>query len=151
MDTDPSFREFVPVDYDESWQNLLENCFKDLQRYPSTAKVFHRKPAEKGGFILLGVKNDGTFMEGFTIDNSKRSALRDSVDNIEPQVDCDIYPLTVSGREIWVMDVKEGKDKPYFCSGAVHVRRGAAPGTRSSFGCSPGCTLSRALAPASLA
>lgn len=46
MDTDPSFREFVPVDYDESWQNLLENCFKDLQRYPSTAKVFHRKPAE---------------------------------------------------------------------------------------------------------
>lgn len=46
MDTDPSFREFVPVDYDESWQNLLENCFKDLQRYPSTDKVFHRKPAE---------------------------------------------------------------------------------------------------------
>ena len=46
MDTDPSFREFVPVDYDESWQSLLENCFKDLQRYPSTAKVFHRKPAE---------------------------------------------------------------------------------------------------------
>ncbi len=79
----------------------------------------------QGGFILLGVNNDGTFMEGFTIDNSKRSALRDSVDNIEPQVDCDIYPLTVSGREIWVMDVKEGKDKPYFCSGAVHVRRGA--------------------------
>ena len=78
-----------------------------------------------GGCILLGVKNDGTFTEGFTINNSKRSALRDSVDQIEPQVDCDIYPLSVSGHEIWVMEVKEGEDKPYFCSGAVHIRRGA--------------------------
>lgn len=30
MNVEPSLREFVPVDYDESWQNLLENCFKDL-------------------------------------------------------------------------------------------------------------------------
>lgn len=33
-----------------------------------------------GGYILLGVDNDGKFTEGFTIGNSKRSALRDSVD-----------------------------------------------------------------------
>lgn len=79
----------------------------------------------QGGYILLGVNDDGTFVEGFTIDNSKRSALRNSVDNIEPQVECDIYSLTVSGHEIWVMEVKEGEDKPYFCSGVVHVRCGA--------------------------
>ena len=78
-----------------------------------------------GGYILLGVDNDGKFTEGFTIGNSKRSALRDSVDQIEPQVDCDIYSLNVYGHEIWVMEVKEGEDKPYFCSGAVHIRRGA--------------------------
>ena len=78
-----------------------------------------------GGYILLGVDNNGKFTEGFTIGNSKRSALRDSVDQIEPQVDCDIYPLNVTGHEIWVMEVKEGEDKPYFCSGAVHIRRGA--------------------------
>ena len=78
-----------------------------------------------GGFIFIGVENNNTFTEGFTINNSKRSALRDSVDQIEPQVECEIYPLTVSGHEIWVMEVKEGEDKPYFCSGAVHVRRGA--------------------------
>ena len=78
-----------------------------------------------GGYIILGVDNDGKFTEDFTINNSKRSALRDSVDQIEPQVDCDIYPLNVTGHEIWVMEVKEGEDKPYFCSGAVHIRRGA--------------------------
>lgn len=78
-----------------------------------------------GGYILLGVDNNGRFTEGFTIGNNKRSALRDSVDQIEPQVDCEIYPLNVTGHEIWVMEVKEGEDKPYFCSGAVHIRRGA--------------------------
>lgn len=78
-----------------------------------------------GGYILLGVDNDGKFTEDFTINNSKRSALRDSVDQIEPQVDCDIYSLNLSGHEIWIMEVKEGEDKPYFCSGAVHIRRGA--------------------------
>ena len=78
-----------------------------------------------GGYIIIGVDNNGQFTEGFTINNSKRSALRDSVDQIEPQVECDIYPLTVSGHEVWIMEVKEGEDKPYFCSGAVHIRRGA--------------------------
>jgi len=67
-----------------------------------------------GGYIILGVDNDGKFTEDFTINNSKRSALRDSVDQIEPQVDCDIYSLNVSGHEIWIMEVKEGEDKPYF-------------------------------------
>ena len=37
-----------------------------------------------GGYIILGVDNDGKFTEDFTINNSKRSALRDSVDQIEP-------------------------------------------------------------------
>lgn len=69
-----------------------------------------------GGYIIIGVDNTGQFTEGFTINNSKRSALRDSVDQIEPQVECDIYPLIVSGHEIWIMEVKEGEDKPYFCS-----------------------------------
>lgn len=67
-------------------------------------------------YIIIGVDNTGQFTEGFTINNSKRSALRDSVDQIEPQVECDIYPLIVSGHEIWIMEVKEGEDKPYFCS-----------------------------------
>lgn len=30
MNLDPDQREFVPVGYDESWQKLLEECFKDL-------------------------------------------------------------------------------------------------------------------------
>ena len=35
-----------------------------------------------GGYILLGVDNDGKFTEGFTINNSKRSALRDRLTSL---------------------------------------------------------------------
>ena len=49
-----------------------------------------------GGYIIIGVDNNGQFTEGFTINNSKRSALRDSVDQIEPQVECETHRL-VSG------------------------------------------------------
>ena len=35
MDLDPDQGEFVPVGYDESWQRLLEECFKDLLSFPS--------------------------------------------------------------------------------------------------------------------
>ena len=35
MDLDPDQGEFVPVGYAESWQKLLEECFKDLLSFPS--------------------------------------------------------------------------------------------------------------------
>lgn len=78
-----------------------------------------------GGFILIGITDRNTFTQGFVIDNAKRSAIQNSLESIEPEIECDIYPLTVEGHSIWVIEVPEGFDKPYFVSGAVYVRRGA--------------------------
>lgn len=37
-----------------------------------------------GGFVLIGVNNKNGFVEGFAIDNTKRSAIQDSLDAIQP-------------------------------------------------------------------
>ena len=79
----------------------------------------------EGGFLFLGVTNKNTFTEGFSIDNSKRSSIQDSLDAIQPELESQFYPLTVSGHSIWVIEVPEGDEKPYFASGSVYVRRGA--------------------------
>lgn len=78
-----------------------------------------------GGYIFIGITNDGQFVKNFTINNSKRSAIQNSLDEIVPEVDCNFYPMTVLNHEIWVLEVAEGTNKPYFTSGSVYVRRGA--------------------------
>ncbi|MBQ8069459.1 MAG: putative DNA binding domain-containing protein [Bacteroidales bacterium] len=78
-----------------------------------------------GGYVLIGVNNKSGFVKGFTIDNTKRSSIQDSLDAIQPAVDCGFYPLTVQGHDIWVIEVQEGDNKPYVASGSIYVRRGA--------------------------
>ena len=78
-----------------------------------------------GGYIFIGVNNKSDFVKGFTIDNTKRSSIQDSLDAIQPAVYSELYPLTVKGREIWVIEVQEGDQKPYVASGSIFVRRGA--------------------------
>ena len=78
-----------------------------------------------GGYVLIGVNNKSEFVEGFTIDNTKRSSIQDSLDAIQPAVSCELYPLSVQGHAIWVIEVQEGDNKPYVASGSIFVRRGA--------------------------
>ena len=78
-----------------------------------------------GGFVFIGVNNKSEFVKGFTIDNTKRSSIQDSLDAIQPSVSCEFYPLTVLGHDIWVIEVQEGDNKPYVASGSIFVRRGA--------------------------
>lgn len=78
-----------------------------------------------GGFVFIGVNNKSEFVKGFTIDNTKRSSIQDSLDAIQPSVSCEFYPLTVQGHDIWVIEVQEGDNKPYVASGSIFVRRGA--------------------------
>ena len=78
-----------------------------------------------GGFVLIGINNKNEFVKGFSIDNSKRSSIQDSLDAIQPSVSCEFYPLTVQGHSIWVIEVPEGENKPYVASGSIYVRRGA--------------------------
>lgn len=74
-----------------------------------------------GGFVLIGINNKNDFVKGFSIDNSKRSSIQDSLDAIQPSVSCEFYPLSVQGHSIWVIEVPEGENKPYVASGSIYL------------------------------
>jgi len=77
-----------------------------------------------GGVVLLGV-DDKNIIKGVTIDNSKRSALQNSLGEISPKLHCQFYKVTVEAKEVWVIDVPSGSSKPYVLSGAMYVRQGS--------------------------
>ncbi|WP_452223708.1 RNA-binding domain-containing protein [Lacinutrix chionoecetis] len=76
-----------------------------------------------GGTLLLGVDDDNV-IQGCTIDNAKRSAIQNSIREIKPSLNCDIYAVDVDGKEVWVIEVPSGTQKPYALSGAIYVRIG---------------------------
>lgn len=78
-----------------------------------------------GGYIFIGVTNGNRISRNLVIDNSKRSAIQDSLDSIQPKIDCEFYSLCLSGQNIWVIEVPEGDEKPYFASGTAYMRSGA--------------------------
>lgn len=78
-----------------------------------------------GGYIFIGIDNNGGFVKGSFIDNTKRSSIQDSLDAIQPAVSCEFHPISVQGHSIWVIEVPEGDNKPYVASGSIFVRRGA--------------------------
>lgn len=77
-----------------------------------------------GGCVLIGVDDSGV-IKGASIDNSKRSAIQDSIGEISPALHCDLYPVDVDEREVWVIEVPAGRQVPYFFGGNVFVREGA--------------------------
>jgi len=76
-----------------------------------------------GGTVLLGVDDDNGIV-GVSFDNRKRSALQNSISEISPSLHCDIYPMEVDGKQIVVIEIPSGKNKPYVLSGAIYVRQG---------------------------
>ncbi len=76
-----------------------------------------------GGVLLLGVDDDNN-IKGVTIDNAKRSAIQNSLNEINPHVPTSFYPVEVDGKTIWVIEVNSGTQKPYALSGAIYVRQG---------------------------
>jgi ATP-dependent DNA helicase RecG len=77
----------------------------------------------EGGYVLIGVDNKDHII-GATINNTKRSAIQDAIRDITPILDVETYSVNVDGKPVWVLDVREGKDKPYVASGAIYVREG---------------------------
>lgn len=78
----------------------------------------------QGGVIVVGIDNDNKIV-GCDIDNSKRSAIQNSIKEISPKFNCDFYSVTARGKNLWIIDVKEGDEKPYFVSGSVYMRQGS--------------------------
>jgi len=76
-----------------------------------------------GGTLLLGV-NDNNIVQGVTFNNAKRSALQNSINEISPALHCKIYTVTVDSKDVVVIEVSSGENKPYVLSGAIYVRQG---------------------------
>ena len=76
-----------------------------------------------GGVILIGV-DDVNNIKGITIDNGKRSALQNSINEISPSLKCEFYIVEVDGLNVAVIEVPSGQNKPYVLSGAIYVRQG---------------------------
>ena len=76
-----------------------------------------------GGVLLLGVDDDNV-IHGINIDNRKRSAIQNSINDINPHIHCPFYKVDVDEKEVWVIEVSSGVQKPYTLSGAIYVRQG---------------------------
>lgn len=76
-----------------------------------------------GGILLVGV-DDQNHIKGVTIDNAKRSAIQNSLNEINPHLPTTFYKVMVDEKEIWVIEVSSGTQKPYMLSGAIYVRQG---------------------------
>ena len=76
-----------------------------------------------GGVLLIGV-NDANEIKGVSIDNVKRSAIQNSLNEITPHLACSLYTIEVDGKSVGVIEVPSGTKKPYVLSGAIYVRIG---------------------------
>jgi len=76
-----------------------------------------------GGIVLIGV-NDQNQIVGVTVDNAKRSAIQNSLGEITPPLGCTLNFVEVEGKNIGVIEVSSGANKPYVLSGAIYVRQG---------------------------
>ncbi|MGM9869624.1 MAG: ATP-binding protein [Sodaliphilus sp.] len=77
-----------------------------------------------GGYLLIGV-NDNNEIVGAEINNSKRSAIQGSIGEISPMCHYNMYDVDVNGKQVWVIEVPSGKNKPYFYGGCTYLREGA--------------------------
>jgi len=78
----------------------------------------------ESGYLVIGVDDSGKIV-GVDVDNRKRSVIQSSIGEISPHLDCDMYPVYVDSREVFVIDVPSGANKPYVFSGAVYKREEA--------------------------
>ena len=76
-----------------------------------------------GGVILIGVDDKNT-IKGVTIDNAKRSAIQNAIGEISPPLQCEFYIVEVEGKNVAVIEVPSGQNKPYVLSGAIYMRQG---------------------------
>lgn len=76
-----------------------------------------------GGVLLIGA-SDSNEIKGVAIDNTKRSAIQNSISDITPHLACSLSMVEVDGKSIGVIEVPSGPNKPYVLSGAIYVRIG---------------------------
>ena len=103
--------------YNSEFKVSLPSKFKEI-----TAEICAFANAA-GGVLFVGV-DDENKIRGVSIDNTKRSALQNSLNEINPYIPTSFYSVEVEGKSIWVIEVNSGLQKPYVLSGAIYVRQG---------------------------
>ncbi len=73
-----------------------------------------------GGKILIGVKDDGT-LRGTDTSNMARSRIQDTLSQIKPHIDFELEII----KNVIIINISEGKNKPYACSKGFFMRMGA--------------------------
>jgi ATP-dependent DNA helicase RecG len=73
-----------------------------------------------GGRIISGVKDDGT-IAGIKITNQLKSQIYDLARNLDPSININLYELI----NTLIINVPEGKKKPYSTKGKFYIRYGA--------------------------
>src|SRR5690606_18829923 len=76
-----------------------------------------------GGTLFIGV-DDNNVIQGVIFNNVKRSALQNSINEITPVLHCEIYNVNIDAKDIVIIEVPSGVNKPYVLSGAIYVRQG---------------------------
>jgi len=72
-----------------------------------------------GGKVFLGV-SDNNKIKGIDITNKLKSQIQDIAKNCDPPISL----LFDKFENILIMDIKEGKDKPYRCGNGFYLRQG---------------------------
>ena len=73
-----------------------------------------------GGTILLGIRDDQK-IEGIEITNRLKSQILDLARNCDPEIEVKLTAV----KNILLIEVLEGKDKPYSCKGGFFLRVGS--------------------------
>ncbi|MCK5449868.1 putative DNA binding domain-containing protein [Candidatus Pacearchaeota archaeon] len=74
----------------------------------------------KGGRIILGVRDSGE-VKGIELSNSDRSRIQDIARNMDPSFRVDIEKI----ENLILINIDEGKNKPYSVGGKFYLRVGA--------------------------
>ncbi|MCH8554089.1 MAG: putative DNA binding domain-containing protein, partial [Schleiferiaceae bacterium] len=77
-----------------------------------------------GGVLILGVRDDNQIV-GVELDNRNISAIQNALNEINPPVFADVYKVEADEKNLWIIEVNSGEQKPYVLSGAIFVRQGA--------------------------
>ncbi|MGH8067385.1 MAG: AlbA family DNA-binding domain-containing protein [Candidatus Entotheonellia bacterium] len=76
-----------------------------------------------GGRIYIGVA-DNKKVRGIAVNNRLLSQTQDIARNCDPPVTVNLVPFRFKGHDILMIEVPEGKQKPYGCAAGYFLRTG---------------------------
>ena len=97
--------EGLKIEFKES----IKNIDKELIAFANST----------GGRIFLGI-TDNNKIKGINITNKLKSEIQDIANNCDPKININLKKL----KNILIIEVEEGKDKPHKCSSGFYLRQG---------------------------